>query len=136
MGGFSYFHNCYCHLFFPVSTIIIAYNYIQINKACIFSAVLKSWGLPTDENCRLRHWFIIQNYWDWFKKIMPRFPTTRMLVPVFHEFCRILNWFCLLLHVLRHKDINHATFSYSNLQFQLIVLTGACRKPQIWWSGT
>ena len=55
---------------------------------------------------KLPHWFIIQNYWDWFKK----------LAPIFHEFCRILNWLCLSCHILRHKNINYAKFSYSNLQ--------------------
>ena len=54
---------------FPVSTI--TYNYIQINKAYVFCTVLKIWGLPTDYNCKLPPWFIIQNSWDWFKKIIP-----------------------------------------------------------------
>ena len=39
-----------------------------------------------------------------------------MLVPIFHEFCRILNWFYLLCHILRHKNVNYAQVSYSNLQ--------------------
>ena len=39
-----------------------------------------------------------------------------MLAPIFHVFCRILNWFCLLCHIVRHKNINYAKFSYSNLQ--------------------
>ena len=41
---------------------------------------------------------------------------TRMLGPKSHEFCWILKWFCLLCHMLRHKNINYAKFSYSNLQ--------------------
>ena len=45
------------------------------------------------------------------------FPTLTMLVPIFHEFCRILNWFYLLCHILRHKNVNYAKVSYSNLQF-------------------
>ena len=65
---------------------------------------------------KLPHWFIIQNYWDWFKKLMP---TTRILAPTFHEFCRILNWFCLLCHILRQKNINYAKFSYSDLQLSV-----------------
>ena len=39
-----------------------------------------------------------------------------MLAPIFHEFCRILNGFCLFCHILRHKNINYAKFSYSKLQ--------------------
>ena len=44
------------------------------------------------------------------------FPTTGMLVTIFYNLCRILNIFCLICHILRHKDINYAKFSYSNLQ--------------------
>ena len=42
---------------------------------------------------------------------------TKMLGPKSHEFCWILKWLCLLCHILRHKNINYAKFSYSNLQF-------------------
>ena len=35
-----------------------------------------------------------------------------MLAPIFHEFCRILNWFCLLCKILRHKNINYEKCSY------------------------
>ena len=60
-----------------------------------------------------------------------------MLVPIFHEFCRILNWFCLFCHILRHKNINYRQhFLIQIYSFQLILLTGACRKSQIWWPGT
>ena len=67
---------------------------------------------------KLPHWYIIQNYWSWFWKnnASLNFPTTRMLVQIFHEFCRILNWFCLLCQMLRHKNIKYAKFSCSNLQ--------------------
>ena len=67
---------------------------------------------------KVPHWFIIQNYWNWFKNnAFLRFPATRMLVPKFHHFCRNLNWLCLLSHILCHKNINYAkvTFTASNL---------------------
>ena len=37
---------------------------------------------------KLRHWFIIQNYWDWFWKIdmlLYFLSTTRLLAPIFNE---------------------------------------------------
>ena len=39
-----------------------------------------------------------------------------MLVPIFYDLCKILNWPCLLCHILRHKNINYAKFCNSNLQ--------------------
>ena len=45
-----------------------------------------------------------------------RFPATRMLASIFHEFCRSLDWFCLLCHIMRHKNINYAKLSHSQLQ--------------------
>ena len=54
-----------------------------------------------------------------------------MLAPIFHEVCRILNWFCLLCHTLRHKNISYMQhFRVQTYSFQLILLTGACRKSQ------
>ena len=68
---------------------------------------------------KVPHWFIIQNYWNWFKNnAFLRFPATRMLVPKFHHFCRNLNWLCLLSHILCHKNINYAKFFKSHLQLQ------------------
>ena len=52
----------------------------------------------------------------WKNNASLNFPTTRMLVQIFHEFCRILNWFCLLCQMLCHKNIKYAKFSCSNLQ--------------------
>ena len=67
---------------------------------------------------KLPHWFIIQNYWYWYKKNNDSlsFHTTKILVPIFDDFCRILNWFCLLCHILRHKNITYAKCYYSNFQ--------------------
>ena len=39
-----------------------------------------------------------------------------MLEPIFPQFSRILNLFCLLYHIMHRKIINYANFSYSNLQ--------------------
>ena len=66
---------------------------------------------------KLPHWFFIQNLiLIWKKNASLSFPTTGMLVTIFYNLCRILNISCLICHILRHKDINYAKFSYSNLQ--------------------
>ena len=39
-----------------------------------------------------------------------------MLALIFHEFCRILNSFCLLCHILCRNNINYAKLSYSDVQ--------------------
>ena len=46
LGGFYYCHNSYCQSLFPISTI--TYNYIQINKASVFSTILQISDLTTD----------------------------------------------------------------------------------------
>ena len=35
---------------------------------------------------------------------------------MFPKFSRTLNLFCLLYHIMHHKNINYAKFFYSNLQ--------------------
>ena len=44
-----------------------------------------------------------------------------MLAPILHKFCWIINWFCLLYHILRHKNIKYVKFS--NSKFQLLAYT-------------
>ena len=34
----------------------------------------------------------------------------------FHEFYRVLNWFCFLCHTLRYKNINYTKLFYSDIQ--------------------
>ena len=66
---------------------------------------------------KLPHSLIIKKYWDWLKNNASlRFPTTRMLAPIFHVFCKIFNWFCLLCHILHQNNIYYTKFSNSNLQ--------------------
>ena len=122
LGGFYYRHNCYYHSFFPVSAI--TYNYIQINKACVF---LQSWEFEVYQLIKTANCHIGLSY-----KIIET-----DLKKLFHEFCRILNWFCLLCHILHDKNTNYMQhFLIQIYSFQLILLTGACRKSQIWWSDT
>ena len=49
-----YCHHCYYYSFLPVRAITITHNYIQINKAHGFFAILKIWGLRTDY---MQKWF-------------------------------------------------------------------------------
>ena len=75
------------------------------------------WFQEIKENCHIALLYKIID--TDLKKIMPLwvFPQ-QTIVPIFYDLCRILNWFCLLYHILRHKNINYAKFSYSNLQLQ------------------
>ena len=56
LGGFNYCHHCLNRSFFQGCTIIITYNYIQINKACGIFTILKIWCLPTDY---IQRWFFL-----------------------------------------------------------------------------
>ena len=120
-GGFYYCHNCYYHSFFPVNTI--TYNYIQINKACFFYDL---------EFLSFTNWSKLQTatliYHTKLLRLISKnnfslsFSTTRMLAPIFHGLCRILNWFCLC-HILRHKNINYMQhFLIQIYSFQLYSL--------------
>ena len=47
----------------------------------------------------------------------------------------VLNWFQLMCHILSHRNINYAIFLIC-IYSLLILLTEACRKSQVLWSGT
>ena len=51
-----------------------------------------------------------------------------MLAPIIHEFCRILNWFCLLSYTASQKYLLYATFFYSNLQLPAYTAYGSLQK--------
>ena len=46
--GFYHGHRRYYHSFFPVTTIVIPYNYIKLNNDCGFLKILNIWGLQND----------------------------------------------------------------------------------------
>ena len=80
---------------------------------------------------KLSHWFVIQNYSDWFwQKDMPLkifssevfevqyLTSAESILPVSHlskDFCKVVNWFQLIWHMLCNKNINQGLF-YSILQ--------------------